>query len=421
MLQLLGGVDPDLVLAGFLLTGLTMLSTASVSVLVSLHNTTTWNATFRTYLAMLAYFAFTLLCGGLILGNPLLALRRLQADDTHVVRLVFTYGAVHLFIAVGCVFWAIRDLRLAALGEPAAVTGIAPTIDPRSSRERPPIGDDPLLWKERNETGLAWWSGHELLDSCALLMTTTCISVFAGLATLALAARGTDISESIQNVAAFGATTIATFMLILVALNAAGRFSREVERQTLDSLLTLPDRDGILGSKWRASILFPVKFLWLVVGFWIIGLLSGGLHVPALPVVAFAWFVYAAFLASLGLFFSLWTGSTVRATILTMLTSGGGMIILWLGLDAVLEFSGVKVPGEWLLVTSSDCVALPPCTLWWFAFASMDLKASSWPILSFFSGVGVALYGAAAAVLWTMTKELFRARYGAGHGPKPPL
>lgn len=61
-------------------------------------------------------------------------------------------------------------------------------------------------------------------------------------------------------------TVIASTMLLAIALAAAATVSQERERQTLDSLLTIPlDRDGILFAKWLGSIL-SVRWLWCGLG-----------------------------------------------------------------------------------------------------------------------------------------------------------
>ncbi len=420
LLQLLGGVDPDLVLAGFLLTGLTMLSLTSASLLISLYNATPWKATFRTYLATLAYLAVSALCpcpGTLFApGNPLFILRRVQENDVPSERLLTSvaYAIVQLTITLICCLWSIRDLRLLALREPPRPWERPPVLDdlrlPRRRWTR--LGDNPLLWKESNEAALSWWSGNEFLDSCALMMSSIGIMVFAGMVLLAVTARNDSLGESLQDTARFGATGVATFMLLLVAINAAGRFSREIERQTLDSLLSLPDRDGILWSKWRASIVYPGYLLWGVGAFWVIGLLSGGLNVLALPVVIGAWFCYAACLASLGLFFSLWTGSTVRATVLTILTAGVGMILFWMAVDYAQTFLGLKIPGQHAMNSVPDCLALPPCALWGLSFSSADVASPPWLVLWMVSSVGAAIYAWAAMHLWYATKAVFRRRYG---------
>src|SRR5205809_664488 len=59
LLQLLGGVDPVLGLAGFLATGVTMLSLAGLSIISSVQLRRARDAIISTYLVALLYLAFS--------------------------------------------------------------------------------------------------------------------------------------------------------------------------------------------------------------------------------------------------------------------------------------------------------------------------------------------------------------------------
>ena len=61
-LQFMGGIDPNLLLAGFAGTGLTMLSIAGVSIFASTISRRTRDALLIVYLSMLAYVGLWLLC-----------------------------------------------------------------------------------------------------------------------------------------------------------------------------------------------------------------------------------------------------------------------------------------------------------------------------------------------------------------------
>ena len=91
-----------------------------------------------------------------------------------------------------------------------------------------------------------------------------------------------------------------------VAVNAAQSIRLERERETFDSLLTTPlSSEDILYGKWLGAILSVRRMLpWL--GFiWGLGVLGGGLNPLAVPLLVLTWCVYAAAMASLGLWFSL--------------------------------------------------------------------------------------------------------------------
>src|SRR5262249_36252552 len=85
---------------------------------------------------------------------------------------------------------------------------------------------------------------------------------------------------------------ICCLTLLAVTVRAASSVSGERDKQTLDGLLTTPlDSSAILFAKWIGSIL-SVWPAWFWIGLiWLIGLLSGGVHPLALPLLPMIWFV----------------------------------------------------------------------------------------------------------------------------------
>src|SRR5262249_15372791 len=76
--------------------------------------------------------------------------------------------------------------------------------------------------------------------------------------------------------------------------------------------------------KWLGSI-FSMRIGWLWLGaIWGVGLVSSGLAPTALAMCGLSWFVYASFLAALGIWFSARCRTTVRAT---MWTLAGAVVI----------------------------------------------------------------------------------------------
>src|SRR5262249_30095106 len=125
---------------------------------------------------------------------------------------------------------------------------------------------------------------------------------------------GGQVGEGFQPWVRHLGTWLGSFLLVIVAISAASRISRERERQTLDTLLTLPtERAAILFAKWLGSVLCVRGFCWGLVAIWGLGLLTGGLNPCAVVLSGAAWLVYAAFAASVGLWFSAISGSTLRA------------------------------------------------------------------------------------------------------------
>src|SRR5262249_8189413 len=114
-------------------------------------------------------------------------------------------------------------------------------------------------------------------------------------------------------------TIVACLTLLGVAVRASGSITGARERQTVDRwLITAMDRDEMLWGKWMGAI-WSVRWGWLWLGLiWGTGVVTGGLHVLAAPLLATAWFVFAAFLAVLGLWFSAVSHTTLRGTVTTL-------------------------------------------------------------------------------------------------------
>src|SRR5207245_9364422 len=127
-------------------------------------------------------------------------------------------------------------------------------------------------------------------------------------------------------------TIVALLTLLGVGVRAAGTISGERDKQTFDNLLTCPVRSQtILFAKWLGSIL-GVRWAWLwLCLIWCLGFLTGGVEFYILPWVLFAWFVYACFVASLGMWFSTKLPTSQRATIWTLITLsvlfGGHLVV----------------------------------------------------------------------------------------------
>jgi hypothetical protein len=125
---------------------------------------------------------------------------------------------------------------------------------------------------------------------------------------------------------------VGTLLLVAVAARAAGSVSGERSRQTLDDLLTSPlTNREIVSAKWLGS-LFGMRRAWLWLGaIYFVGLVSGGLNLLGVILAILAWFCFAVFMSSMGLWFSVNNRSTLKAGIATILTAffvlGGHWIV----------------------------------------------------------------------------------------------
>jgi ABC-type transport system involved in multi-copper enzyme maturation permease subunit len=348
--QLWGGTDPTLVFAGFAATGMTMISLAALSMVNSVYAVRARDATVVTYLVSVAYLGLSLLGYALttypgILNWPVIpgthftgevlvqyfasgnfivmvdelsvALTLGEPLSSAVPVLLRRYAIFHGLVAMICTLWAITRLRpIAAKQNFARAHSDWWRI---GRRLRPHIGERPMLWKEVfaergltvNKVGRAI---IVLIVLGSLLPAVFIVGFFfvdqgstatSGASRL-LVRSWDDLGNPMNSWVRAVGTLVACLTLVGVGVRAAGSFSGEKERQTLDSLLATPQtaRTFVFG-KWLGSILsVRAAGIWLCV-VWLLGIATGGLYGFTVPWLAVCWVIYASFMAALGLWFSL--------------------------------------------------------------------------------------------------------------------
>jgi ABC-type transport system involved in multi-copper enzyme maturation permease subunit len=420
--QLWGGMDPDLVLAGFAATAISMISLAGLSMVNSVYALRARDATLVTYLVALAYLGLSLLalvvpsypriaalqlvsgthpvtCGDVVdyfsSGSFIVLLAELRSAwnvGTPLAgvlpNLLGRYALFHFVVVAVCTLWAIARLR------PVAVKQGYLRVETAPSRLghwlRPRIGERPMLWKEIfAERGLTvnrfGRSVIALIILVSLLPAVWIVGLFIvdlwttpASAPEQLLAQPWEKLGSLMNpwVRLVG-TLVACLTLVGVGVRAAGSFSGERERQTLDSLLATPQQGrAILFGKWLGSIL-SVRWagLWLCV-VWVLGILTGGLYGFTVPWLALCWVVYASFMAAIGVWFSLNSRTTLRATLCTLLVAAGlsfGHWLPWL-VGGVPTANPLYAPSGYWLVYLRKFGLTPPVALAWFAFRGSDFR-----------------------------------------------
>jgi ABC-type transport system involved in multi-copper enzyme maturation permease subunit len=463
-LQFLGGVDPNLVLASFLLTGLTMLSLASLSVATSVVAHKTRAAVFFTYVIMIGFLLVTSCCLPLPVswfsaGNPFVAAFRLfdsrvAGDVTaKLPALVVEYAVVHLSAALCCCLWAAANLRRSGQKEtdgvvvivnprPAVVQRPAPVVKPKESnwgpwdvtpepvirrrlpaaypqlepppKPRPPVGDQPILWKELYAEPLLRLGPTGQTIGLIFGVMGLLLAGYVLLLSLAAAVSNGNLALFSNWVARYGGTGLACLMLLGIALRAAGTFTSERDRQTMDGLLTTGlNNHDILYGKWLGSILGVRKWWWVLGPLWVLALFGGGITWLSLPLLVIAWCIYAAFVAGLGMLFSLISRSTLVATITTMLTtvavSGGHRGIWMLFLTAFYPYRTppeLEWVGEFLMDGLTPPISLGILSFRWDELAPDKVQVLTWERVRY-AIYGVACYGLAATALWGLVVSRF--------------
>jgi ABC-type transport system involved in multi-copper enzyme maturation permease subunit len=418
--ELWGGIDPQTVLTGFILTAVTMLLLGSISMFTSVVLPRTLHAIPAAY-APLSAVAFLIFALAVLLGQGQPA--GVAPGRSLLIPLLEVVFALPFLIL------AVALLRSEARGVPA-VRGTQPpfaraervTQDP--PRRRPPVTDHPLLWKELSGSVFRWdgpKSLAELLRLCVILFVIwfTSGAILLNVVMMSLGSGKGYPFALLTSWARTASVLLVGLLCFLTALSAAGRVSREREQQTLDSLLTIPEESSsILFAKWLGAILSVRQAWWCLAAVWGWGLVTAGLHLLALPLVVLAWAVYTAFAASLGLFFSVICRTTLRATLatgLTLLVLVVGLGILGNNSRALLTSWGLR---EGWAVILRDGLA-PPMPLWVVAFGyGYNTETGTGPgqaglgpsMLAAVLGLGV--YAAAARLLWSAARARFDTQTG---------
>jgi ABC-type transport system involved in multi-copper enzyme maturation permease subunit len=457
VLQFLGGIDPNRVLAVFAISGCTILSMSGLSLACSVAVRSTRLAIFLSYAWAGVFLLVTLSCVALPpmyvhnFGNPILAVFALFSDDVPpmiwrfdtLTVIMVNYVSVHLAVGIGCCSWAVLNLR--ALSVPGgqretmmpaqAVTQAAwkqvmkserlgrsvpvprvvlpPPIEV-PPRKLPAIGGYPMIWKELYAEPLARLGAAGQGFAVAAVILFLLVGGWLVFVGFTLSAAGGWLGSFSNSLVRYGGTGVCCFFFLIVAQRAAGSIVSERYRQTLEALLAtdLTGRE-ILFAKWLASILC-VRKVWLALGLaWVLALCTGGISIASFVLLPIAWSSLAAFVALIGMWLSLTCKTGLRASILTVVTlllvSTVFKTIWWLEAYALFP-AGIPSALEWI----SNLMRYglnPPIALSLLAFRGADFEAAGTdrmtPAMVGYAMIGVAIYGLTALGLWRQLQRQF--------------
>ncbi len=449
LVQLWGGVDVTILLANFTVTALTLLSVGGVSLIFSVTAKTALTALVGAYAASTVLglgclcspgdFAFSPLSFPVVLNDRIRAESSgpgapaaLPANPTRIaVPMVTYYAIVHGGIGLLAVLFAVALLRptepLLRPAEPPPLAEISPRPPPEaillpepagSHRPSPPVGDDPLLWKEvlHGSGRVPPRLSHELA------MPGVVVAVVAGIAWVMVILRwlgdrgGRPLGEVIAEIAGVmnvllrvGVAILLTIACAGIGFRAAGSVVRERARHTLDGLLTLPlSQEAILRAKWLGSVLRMRHLLYLAAAGWLVGICTGALHPLALPLLVLTVAAQLAFVASLGLWVSVSARSipwahVVIAVLLLLFFSGGWLI--WLYTEPPPADLVGPEPADLVLI------GFTPWRIWWaltFPLFGSEPVAGATGVEAGLLAVGAVAYSLAAVALWRMAVRRFK-------------
>ncbi len=228
------------------------------------------------------------------------------------------------------------------------------------------VRDPALLWKEvYHGTGAAsgptLWPWPVRNGDWAVLL----VLLPAGFFLYLLSVLSEVMSGAVNPVIRVLSVGLAGLWCLGVAFRTAGSICREREQRTLESLLLLPvEREEILQAKWLGSLLRWRQLGYVLAALWLVGLVTGALHPWAVLLLVGSSVAYLAFLASLGLWLSLasrttlWANLSMALVLLLLFTSS------WLGITSDWASSYPSGESDWLRSLSE--VGFNPIHTWWF-------------------------------------------------------
>jgi ABC-type transport system involved in multi-copper enzyme maturation permease subunit len=466
LLQFLGGVDFYLVMAGAAATLVTMFSLAGLSILNSVSCRRARDAIVLTFLMGVAYYILataSLMVYPLSRSQAIPGLEHFPSTDswTSPVELgdvvdwfnagnigyaVFrlgrgasatavlendlpgvlgAYALFHGLVGVVCIGWSVMRLRILALRETVKAASRKKGMA-RRVPNRPRVGRHPMIWKEVFAEGAVRLNAMGRVVVLVLVLASfipTIIIIylyFEGRFRWGMGMAWKEVGEAMNAAQMrFVATTVATLMLLLVVVRAAGSVRNERERNTFDELLTTPlTNDEILFAKWFGSVL-SVRWGWAWLGLiWAVCLVTGGVEVFGPPLILVSWLVYAAVGAGVGLWFSIGSRSTLRATVAALAT----MIVLYGGhwlLTGLFCYMPIAIlfprmndnSWDWMLYLQGG--QTPPFVMGLFAYGGRDFehhgfRHDEWLIkITLASLFGVLCWAGLVPLLWVMIKRRF--------------
>jgi ABC-type transport system involved in multi-copper enzyme maturation permease subunit len=449
--QFLGGVDPNLVFAGYAVTILTVISLAALSIFNSVMSKKARDAITMTYLGGLAYLILSGASWFLLMptaglagrgidalgisitvqdcvetlnaGNPIAGVIRLLIEvdsGKHVTdvlgAILRSYAIFHVLLILICCTWSIARVRGIALRENAGKQ-LKRARHMRYWR-RPAVGNSPMLWKE-----LVIERGPRLNIFGRILICLLMIASFVPailiiwLAVFSPGKLGPSggvlfdpnnvVSTSFNVWVRIVGMLVACLLLLAIASRAASSISSERDRQTLDALLTSPlDIFGILFAKWFGNIASVRSgCLWLG-AIYATAIVMRGLSLAALPLLVLAWLTYAGALSCIGMWYSIACRTSLRATVWTFLTvaaAGVGHWLIWMcfvPFMILMQQSGsVDKWFQWLGKFQTGLT--PPAVLsYHFAFHENEIQNGNG--VDFVEVVGIGMIGVAFWMIVTI-------------------
>ncbi len=204
------------------------------------------------------------------------------------------------------------EARTGRLGALARLAGRA--------RRRPPIGDDPIFWREAYVVGRKAGLGARVAQTIVgtlLIGVLAAGLVWTGTSVARALIAGTSLLASRSEFSAFArgwAGCVSFFAMIALAGRVAGSMAAEREADSWTSLLATPltARDHVRGQLLGAIVSF--RWTWAAIAMpWLIGVAAWAVHPFGLAAALLALAVNVGLAAAIGLACSLWGRTAWKA------------------------------------------------------------------------------------------------------------
>ena len=418
--QLWGGVEIRVVLFGYAIALLAMWSTAGIAIACAVANNDLRSALSRTYILLLVFEMFGWCFSACVsvqgVSSSLGAITFLFHPNTDHPLSFAIYAAVHGLIGLGCVIWAIVMVRggqsvplhrrhaLPSPSVPLLISSFDEETDAPIPAwfllNRPRVdADEPLVWKERYVTGLPIsppFSEQMKGFGAFVVAMMVFFLLLLGCCILGTLLDGGPISNLMFHLVRWiGGLTILVWVIVM-GLHAVATVTRERERDTLLSLLTLPiEREQMLWAKARGTWWRGRRLRWFLIGMGFAGVATGGLHPLSLVLVI-------PFMLSLGALVIAW-GMWLSVKCRTVMSATGWFLVSLLGLlfgpmalGSLARALGYSESGQ-VVESFSPPIAWDQATF----SLPQGLVSESWTALI------IVEYVAVAVVLWVLTTRRF--------------
>ncbi len=387
-LQLLGGIDPDLLVAATSGTVVGVLGMAAVGVYFSVTLRRPRDAIALTYVALIGYFAGSAALGlfgkylvftagragaidydlfgypvdmvafakgaakgadWLAAGNPIYVIPAVmeQLFRGGNVASAVTQGLAEFVLFWSVVFVALMTYSVARLRSIALRQTYGTPQKLKGRAARPAVGDDAMAWKEvfvdGGVRGGCVGSAAMLLFA-ALVFAVPVIVFFATFGdTLPVVgdlfwrsgdpyeARVRHFREAVSVWLRVTTGALGFIALMGVAVRGAGAVSGERDRDTWISLVSTPlSAWEMVRAKWLGTVLGLRRLYALQIGVWAVGLACGAAEPAMVLATALFYAVYAAVFGWIGVLCSMSARTTLIATVRAVLAGGFAVGGFWL-------------------------------------------------------------------------------------------